>query len=311
MNSVNEMLNTKRVLITGASGFVGMKLRRALREMELELLSLSRQKSNAGELYGREFILNLLDQEKVSEIVQQFSPHIVIHLAGSRNRSGKISDETQVIKENFLSYLNLVNASRQVPHFEKFISIGSIDEYGPVEAPFRETQACKPKNAYGYSKLMVTEHLHYLSTNDGLCSTVLRPSVLFGPGQKIDMFLPAIIDSLTRREVFQMTEGLQTRNFLHVDDLIDAILRAASRPVCDHCEIYNVAAEKSIKLRDLAKILEKNICGTEGKFVIYGAIPSPHNEIFDYRVDIQKIERDLHWQPTISIVDYLNSHYAY
>ena len=128
--------------------------------------------------------------------------------------------------------------------------------------------------------------------------TVLRPTLAYGPGQDDDMFLPSLIRSLHKNQPFIMTPGEQTRDFLYIDDLINAILHVPRYPL-SRGNIINIGSGIPTKILDVAYLVER-LMNTKD-LIRFGRIPYRNNEIMDYYVDLTKAEKILHWKPKISL----------
>src|SRR3546814_11839271 len=93
----------------------------------------------------------------------------------------------------------------------------------------------------------------------GLPVCVLRPSVAYGPAQQEDMFLPALIHALLQGKRFPMTNGDQTRDYIYIDDLVEAIALAGVCPDTSG-EVINIGSGKGTRINDVVKLVEQ----TEG-----------------------------------------------
>ncbi len=164
-----------RVLLTGASGFVGRAVAKCLNERGDEVAVLSRRKHTSG---PDELVLGAepWTQAQLSDALAALSPDAVIHMAGAR---GAHSPE-QLYEANTLLGLRLMTAMEASAPGARLTLIGSAAEYGPphrADGLVREDDACRPVTPYGISKLAQT--LHGLAkTRDGLLVTVAR---LFNP----------------------------------------------------------------------------------------------------------------------------------
>jgi len=124
--------------------------------------------------------------------------------------------------------------------------------------------------------------------------TVLRPSVAYGPGQREDMFLPALVCALLRGERFALTAGEQTRDFVFIDDLVEALGMAGLCAVTDG-EVINIGGGAAIRISDLVDRVERitNACG----LAQLGTLGYRPGEAMQYHLDISKAARLLSWHP--------------
>ena len=107
--------------------------------------------------------------------------------------------------------------------------IGSSVEYGKIKSPHKENALCstkKLKSTYGKAKLLATNYLVNLYKKHKFPFTALRLYLSYGPKQDINRFLPIIIDGCIKDINFPCSSGVQYRDFLHVSDVVKAILKS-------------------------------------------------------------------------------------
>jgi len=206
------------VMITGASGFIGRRLRAALLQQGVDVISLRRPASPETK-EGRSVSADYADQERLNEIIEAERPALIFHVAGATK--GVTYADFQ--RANVMPTENLLQACKTADHSpQRFVFVSSLAAYGPtsLEAPLEESAPRQPMEHYGRSKAEAEEAVEAA----GLPFTIVRPGGVYGPGD-VDYF-----------EVFKMAAkgwntffGNRHRLFsaVYVDDLIDAILTAA------------------------------------------------------------------------------------
>lgn len=296
-----DSFNNVPVLVTGATGFIGHHLQGALASLGARLFVLSR-----GPLtnLSPDFCItgDVTDRSYVLEAVSAVRPSVVFHLASTKKRSIDTVAFRESIEENVLGTLNLIEACEKLSTLKSFITIGTCEEYGNSERPCNENMRETPVSAYSYSKLAVTNLLQTYWRVKAFPVTILRPSLAYGPGQKDDMFLPCLIQALLRGDRFAMSAGCQTRDFIYIDDLIDAILSAALFPDA-RGEIINVCSEEPVWIKDLA-IMVADLVGKDTlKLLEIGKIENRPGEIMDYRPENSKAKKLLRWHPKMKLLD--------
>jgi len=107
-----------------------------------------------------------------------------------------------------------------------FVQMGSSAEYGNVKSPQKENAKCNPKSAYGQAKLSSSIYLIDLFKKQKFPSTILRLYNTYGPRQDLNRFIPIIISGCIKNKKFPCSKGNQLRDFLHIDDVVDAILKS-------------------------------------------------------------------------------------
>jgi nucleoside-diphosphate-sugar epimerase len=129
---------------------------------------------------------------------------------------------------------------------------------------------------------------------------ILRPFGIFGELEGIHRFFPQVIDKLSRCLTVQITGGEQVRDYIYVDDLIDAYLMAAVVPVQNRVEIINIGSGKGITLKEIALCIAKQL-GANENLLQFGALPYRPDEIMYSVANIEKTKDILGWKPKTSI----------
>lgn len=294
----------KIVLITGASGFIGKHLIRKLLNNNYNIIcfDLVFDDGFISEFEGKLELRtgSLMDAVFIKNLIQDYSPDYVYHLAGSKSRTNSLPEFKSSHDINYLGTLNLFEALLEDQNLKLVTILGTIEEYGHTNSPFKENSQELPNSAYGLSKLSATKLAMIFYQQFNLPVAVFRPSIAFGPDQGEEMFIPALIKSLLRQQPFKMTEGNQLRDFLFIDDLTDALIRGIN---CTELEgqIINIASGTSITIRDIAKQIAEITNSNENLKV--GELPYRNFEIMNYTVDISKASNLLQWYPKTKLGD--------
>lgn len=210
------------VLITGASGFIGSRLRDTLLDAGADVIALRRAGSPAPKR-GRSAVVEYSDRDGLRRLVEKERPALVFHVAGVTK--GVTYADFQ--RANVMPTRNLLDALRDAfPEVRRFMYFSSLVSYGPSrrDAPHREDGPRRPIEFYGQSKLEAEQAVEGMGS--ALPWTILRPGGVYGPGDA-DYF-----------ELFKSVErglnvffGNRERWFsaVYVDDLVRAALDAAER----------------------------------------------------------------------------------
>ncbi len=293
-------LKGKCVLVTGANGFIGTNLCRRLVTSQAKVIGLVGAKTRFDQTQFESYMIDITDEKLVSETVKKIKPEYVIHLAGYKNRNVSVDEYRLAYQVNLIGTLNVVEACHKFASLERFVFLGTCDEYGKTDAAFHELNIAKPLSAYGITKLSATQLLQTFHKLYKFPAVILRPSVVYGPGQGDEMFIPSLIKSLIAKRKFKMTPGEQSRDFIYVDDLVDAILLSMLADDVNG-QILNLSAYSSIKIKELALSIVEKIGKDCDKLLKIGAVKYRVNEIDNYSADNTKAKKYLNWEPATNI----------
>jgi nucleoside-diphosphate-sugar epimerase len=207
------------VLITGASGFIGGRLRDALLEAGEDVVSLRRRGSPESPR-GRAELVDYADIDALERLIDKEKPRLVIHAAGV-TKGVTLGDFR---RGNVEPTINLLRAiQKKHPGLERFILISSLAAYGPssVEHPLEESAERRPIEFYGRSKMEAEEAVEKEAT---VPWTIIRPAGVYGPGDADFFTYFKIVER--GMNVFFGNRG-RVISLVHVDDLVRAILDAA------------------------------------------------------------------------------------
>ncbi len=285
----------KRVLVTGGSGFIGSHIIDILKKQNYEVISLSINQTNK-KSFNKEvqYIKHDLTQEIPDSIIKKLNNvNYIINCASYINHSLFYQDGQSVIKSQFNILMNLLD-ERLTTNLEKFIQIGSSDEYGNCPSPIRESIREMPISSYSIGKLTCTNIIQAYSRERGIQSVILRPFIVFGERQGHDRFLPYLISNCLNGATFGVTEGKQLRDYLYVQDLAIAVINSIETNDL-YGEIINVGSGIPISIKQLTMKV-RDLIGSGNP--IFGQKPYRKSESMALYPDISKAREKINWQPT-------------
>ena len=282
------------VFVTGGGGFIGRHLIPRLlpdhnvvahhnRGLERPLESMARTVVGEIESMDKETILRLFSGE----------PFALIHLAWHSPREGRYS----VAARHVAQMAHLLEVSQGISPC--VISLGSADEYGTREGKLAPGTASEGTlSPYGWGKKCARELLANHSANTGIAGFWLRPFTVYGENQRGNMLLPyAVSEARAGREAC-FTDGLQERDFVHVEDVVDAILLALNRS-CVGFHAVNIGWGKPVQVKRVLLEIARQF-NAEHLFKI-GAIPRRPDEPMVRFADVDEAETLLHWKPKVDL----------
>jgi nucleoside-diphosphate-sugar epimerase len=250
---------------------------------------------------------DLTDLASLQQKVSGFPAQVIFHLEGHIDVGRSWEPVEPLIKNNITGTVNLLTALRDTG-FKSFIYPGTSEEYGNAAPPLCETQRESPISPYSFSKLSATAFCQMAAKIFDLPITVLRLFPTYGPAQRGSMLIPAAIRELLAGREFRMTHGEQLRDFIHVDDVVEACMRVAA---CEKAagELFNVGSGMPRRVRDVIDIIVQHI-GTDCR-VLRGAIPCRKGEGDACYCSNQKIREYTGWTPTVPLEEGLRTTVAW
>jgi UDP-glucose 4-epimerase len=295
-----------RVLVTGASGFIGSHLTRRLIADGAEVHALTSTVSSVYPprlLEVREQITlheaSLTDRGALTIVAGDVKPSYVFHL-GAYTHVGKSWQRVdECIQVNVQGTVNLLMALEPVG-FTRFVNVGTSEIYGDIDVPFREDASVHPISPYSVSKHAAEEFCRLFAEARSWPIVRVRPFNAYGPMQSPDRIVPEIITRALQAQPLRMTLGLQTRELNYVADLADGMVCAALAPDVDG-ELLNLGCGREISMRDLATM----ILSVLGDPITpeFGALPERPIEIPRMYADTGKTEQRLGWRAATSLED--------
>lgn len=258
---------SRRILVTGASGFVGTHLVRALVEHGEDVYaSTFRNGSNLTEFIPEDHIMSgdLTSSPFTLNLVKEIKPDVVYNLAALSIVHSSVERAGEVLSSNLILQYNLLESIRLHAPTAKFIAICSANEYGYVEPgdiPITEKAPFRPLNPYAVSKIsqdMLALQYHLAYEMDVVR---LRPFNHTGVGQTTDFVIPYLAKQFAeikrgqREPVIKVGNLDSVRDFTDVRDMVQAYLLAAEK--CESGEAYNIGYGKGIKVREIISLLEE------------------------------------------------------
>jgi dolichol-phosphate mannosyltransferase len=251
-----------KVLITGASGFVGNNLARYLLAQghAVHLLLRSghahwRLSDIANDVTVHE--VDLRDVESVKRAVSGIRPEWIFHLAAHGAYSFQ-TDADQILATNIAGTANLLHACLDTG-FEVFVNTGSSSEYGFKDHAPREHEGLEPNSYYAVGKASATLLCGYLARSRKVRIPTLRLYSVFGPYEDPARLMPVLILKGLENTLPPLVNPEVARDFVYVDDVIQAYLLAATVPDQEPAAIYNVGTGVQTTLRRVVEVASETL----------------------------------------------------
>lgn len=274
----------QRFLVTGASGFIGQRVVQLLADAGAHIETLRiRDRTPAS----------------ITDAARAASAQRVIHLAGFTDIGASWKQPAECVTANVGATVALLEGLKGGA-CERFVYVSTADVYGDAPAPFVEDGPIRPLSPYAVSKF-AAEQLTLLGDRTGWPpAVVVRPFNTYGPGQPVNRVVPDVILHALRGDDVEMSQGLQEREFNHVDDIAEGVVAAA---MVDGVEgrAINLGSGQPVSIRWLAEEILR-LMGDPVK-PRFGALPERPIEVPVVAADTALARTVLGWTTRRSLED--------
>ncbi len=293
------MLKNKKVLITGATGFIGANLVHFFLKEGASVIIFTRNASDKWRIRKTsgnlsEYTVDLSDGKETENEVTRIKPDIIFHNAIYGGHS--LQDDTnEIFNTNLLGTINLLNACRKVK-FDLFVHSGSSSEYGVKDSSFKEDDILKPVTDYGVSKAAATLYSQALAKRVGLKIITFRLFSPYGYYEGPSRLIPSVIMSCLNGKNPKLSSPEPVRDFIFIEDIISAYMEAVRNS--DQIlagEVFNIAYGAQHSVSEVVDAII-NITGNKVK-PEWGKVDNSRHEPKCWQGDISKAGRLLNWKP--------------
>tara|TARA_A100001011_G_C14301043_1_gene840810 strand:- start:1721 stop:2710 length:990 start_codon:yes stop_codon:yes gene_type:complete len=288
-------------LVTGGAGFIGSNLVDLLVKNKHKVIVLDNfstgRKSNLKHHSKKNLKVVNLDISKNNNLKKYFKGvDYVFHMAGLADIVPSIENPKKYFDSNVTGTFNVLRYAKEAK-VKKFIYAASASCYGlPRKFPTNESSIIKPMYPYALTKWQGEQIVMHWNKVFNFPAISLRFFNCYGPRSRTTgaygaVFGVFLAQKLANKPLTIVGNGKQTRDFIHVSDLVSAVLKAAKSKKTG--QIYNLAGGKEIQVNEIAKLIG-------GKSV---NIPKRPGEPDRSLGDIRKIKKDLNWKPKVKIRD--------
>lgn len=300
----------KRILITGAAGFIGSHLAERLLERGDRVAGLDcfndyyepaiKRKNVAAALANERYTLHevdICDEARLRHVFETERPDVVVHLAARAGVRPSLVDPNLYHRVNVIGSQHILDACREfAPSHLVFASSSSV--YGGcTEVPFREDNpVMRPISPYAATKRMNELMAHVYSHVYGLKITMLRFFTVYGPRQRPDMAIHKFTQLIDQgKPVPMFGDGSTRRDYTYVDDIMDGLVKAVDTPF--QYEIFNLGEHHTTSLRELIDLISSAL----GKSVAIQQMELQPGDVEITYADIDKARHMLGYDPKVGM----------
>lgn len=332
---MNKPDSSKIYLVTGAAGFIGFHLSKALLNEGATVIgldnmndyyevSLKEARLEILEEFKDKFIFikgDIADKATVDGVFEKYRPQIVINLAAQAGVRYSITNPEAYVQSNLVGFFNILEACRKFP-VEHLIFASSSSVYGGnTKVPFStEDRVDKPVSFYAATKKSNELMAYSYSQLYGIKTTGLRFFTVYGPYGRPDMAAFLFANAIMKDETIKVFNyGKMQRDFTYIDDIVTGVMNVLSNPPKEdergvNYKIYNIGNNEPQDLMTFIETIEKAL-GREAKKEF---LPMQPGDVEKTYADVTDLMEDFGFKPETSIetgigrfVEWFKDYYGY
>jgi nucleoside-diphosphate-sugar epimerase len=299
----------RRVLLTGADGFLGSHLTERLLAEGATMAVLVRPSSVVGtaghalrnlarveHALDRIIAADVAGSDATSAIVD-WQPERILHLAADAYVDRSFDHPAEVLRSNVEGTLRVLEAARRCPRLERVLVTSSSEIYGDAQTPaIDESHPLEPTSPYAASKLAADRLAYAWHRTYGLPIAIIRPFNTFGPRHPYDVIPKFVARALRGEPLTVHGSGEQSRDLTYVDDMVEAFVRMGEHPAAIGRAV-NFGTGVAISIRALAERIVA-LAGSRSP-IVHG--PARTAEVSRLCCDHGLANRLLDWRPRVSL----------
>ena len=295
-------MNKKKILVTGGAGFIGSHLTKRLVRRGSEVSVVVKYKSiiDNVRLSPNWHDIDIIEADlRNIDSLRQIGGHrqydLVFHLAAYNHVGDSFLHVNETLMSNAVATANLLEI---LPDYGRFIYTSTSEVYGyQLAVPFQEEACPFPISPYAVGKYAGELYARMKHHQTGKPIVCVRPFNTFGPYQSDRAVIPELIIKCLLNQPIETTEGIQTREFNYVDNIIDGFVVVAEIDPPPE-QVINLGSNREIAIRDLIHQIHK-LSDSRSELRI-GALPNRPTEIWRMCADNTRAGKLLGWKPNVS-----------
>jgi len=309
-------LRGQRVLVLGASGFIGRWVAARLERAGSRVTPVVRDSSAAAAAFAmagvseEPLLTDLADLDELERIVREMEPRVTFNLAGygvdRSERDPDLARHLNVELPRRLGRVLLDQARRQADGEDEaepaLVHAGSALEYGLADR-VGEGDPTAPNTDYGRTKLEGTEAVS-AAARGGLRAVTARLFTVYGPGEHAGRLLPSLLEAVGGDQPIELTEGFQKRDFTYVEDVVEGLVRLGRCPRAP--SVVNLATGRLTSVRRFVELAARELL-LRPEQLRFGARPSLAEDMEHAPVPVERLRETVGWGAEMSIPEGVRS----
>lgn len=284
-----------RVLVTGATGFIGIRLCKALIARGHEVMGISRNPPVDRDQLGGATHIGYLMGESLPERVVSFSPEVLAHLSWS----GIPDFSAKTCAANVAAQVQFLDEAEKLSRLRRILAAGSCSEYGAQRGLCQEADRNPPDSYFSWAKQTVCDYFHLACKKREIRLLWLRIFYVYGPGQRSEALIPTLLRAFRSGQRPEIRNPNAANDFVYIDDVVDAFVLGIEHD--DATGILNIGSGRQSAVLEASQITEglsNKITTCSGSFSARHAGQETQPAMV---ADISQAKSVLTWEPKVGL----------
>jgi dTDP-glucose 4,6-dehydratase len=297
-------LKNKRILLTGAAGFIGNEMtRQILLKGPAEFITIDKMSYMSNDKFHNENSIPVhkidIASKEAFDIVTEFKPDILINMAANSHVDNSIKDPDSFLESNVRGTTNLMNACLKMESLPLFLFISTDEIYGDkLIGESKEYDSRMASSPYSASKASAELFVESYGRTFKLPYLITRSSNNYGPHQHYEKLIPKVIQNIMDgKKIPVYTPGNQERQWIHVTDNCEGIISAIE--FYKESDVFNIGGDRVTVNLNIIKAICKLMSVDPKQYIEYVGDRPGHDT--RYCISCDKIFKHTGWKPKISL----------
>lgn len=295
-----------RVVITGASGFIGKPLSKMLAEQGFEVLAITRKRQDGESINFLSWLeADLSSPDTYQKAIKSFSPEVLIHLAWQDIPDYSLNKSILNLNQS----LEFISFITEIKSCQKILISGSCWEYDITQGECNENYIGKPKDYFTLSKHSLRLWLSMIAKDKSISLGWFRLFYVYGPGQKSNSLIPSVLTHLKDGCLPDIKTLYNSSDYIFIDDVVDAFATAVKSKF--ESGIYNLGTGKSTSVLEVCRIAERIVLNSSSLTKRIEKKSSSSIADVNFWAGVNPSKKHFKWSSKINLSDGINQTWNY